>query len=72
MRSCAPRSEAKAWVAIEERVGYASLAKEWPTDPAVLQKLKEACSEAPLAAPYVRFDPDAVVASFVVVQPVAP
>ena len=67
-----PNSEAKAWVAIEERVGYASLTKEWPTDPAVLQKLKEACSEAPLAAPYVRFDPDAVVASFVVVQPVAP
>lgn len=67
-----PVQPAPQWTNIEERPGYAQVRSEPPADPALLVALKEAAKDHPQAAPYIRYDPDGLVPSFVLVLPLAP
>lgn len=67
-----PSQPAPMWMRIEERLGYAQVHATPPTDPALLTVLKDAAKGNPQAAPYIRFDPDGLVPSYVLVQPLAP
>lgn len=67
-----PAQTAPMWLRIEERLGYAQVRSEAPTDPALLANLKQAAQGHPQAAPYIRYDPDGLVPSYVLVLPLAP